>query len=68
MLGVSLTSYKQGLPVLRALRWLVPQGLHVMRRPLRLTKTAWHMTLKVSHYLRKDKTSINYLPSEKLSN
>lgn len=33
---------------MRALRWLVPKGLHVMRGPLGLTKITRHVLLELS--------------------
>ena len=55
-LGAGLTSHKDGLSVLGALRWLVPKGLHVMRGPLGLTEITRHVLLKVSRSLGKRKT------------
>lgn len=54
-LGAGLTSHKERLPLLGALRWLVPEGLHVMRWPLGLAKITRQVLLEVSHSLRKNK-------------
>lgn len=53
---VRLTCHKEGLPILGALRWLVPKRLHVMRRPLGMTKITRHVLLEVSRSLGKHKT------------
>lgn len=52
---MGLTSHKEGLPVLGALRWLVPKGLHVMRGPLGLAKITRHVLVEVSRSLGKNK-------------
>lgn len=53
---MELTSHKEGLSILGALRWLVPKGLHVMRGPLGLTKITRHVLMEVSRSLGKHKT------------
>lgn len=62
----TLTSHEKGLSVLGALRWLVPEGLHVMRRPLGLAKITRHVLLEVSGSLRnqekRNKKLMNYTP------
>lgn len=55
-LGAGPTSHKERLPFLGALQWLVPEGLHVMRWPLGLTKITRQVLLELSHSLRKNKT------------
>lgn len=52
---MGLTSHKERLSLLGSLRWLAPEGLHVMRGPLGLTKIWGHVLLEVSRSLRRGK-------------